>query len=168
VTPRELEGRRAHFARVASRRPLAVSLVGCGKAKRAHACKAEALYTGSLFTASLSHARATSDVVFVVSALHGLVELDEVLEPYDAKLEPAQGYEWAQRVLASLNRTIGHWPRQITILAGATYAQPLRLVMLGKCLSPLDGLTLGARLRWLTLRRAERIRAADFARSNPQ
>lgn len=71
------------------RRPLVV--IPCGGSKRKHAAPARELYTGQQFTLALDAAQALAAKmggadVRVLSAEHGLVELDQVLEPYDHKL----------------------------------------------------------------------------------
>jgi hypothetical protein len=71
-------------------------VVPCGAAKLGSAAPARDLYTGSMFrhqlTAAEGEAAATArdmgvdTEVLILSALYGLVELHEVLEPYDVKM----------------------------------------------------------------------------------
>jgi hypothetical protein len=145
------------LAQIASRRPLAVTIVGCGKAKASTARCARELYTGSLFRAALQHAEATSDIVFIVSAKHGLLELDQIVEPYDVALgRGSAAHAWGRGVLDALNRAIGHWRRQVTVLAGGAYADALGLALLGKHFEPLSGMTFGRRLAFFANARRSR------------
>lgn len=63
-------------------------IIPCGGAKLPHRAPAAELYTGSMFRDQLRTARmlvADSDI-FILSAKHGLVTLDEMLDPYDMKM----------------------------------------------------------------------------------
>lgn len=66
-----------------------VVIVACSAAKAPHAAPAADLYQGSLFAMNLAAARAESDRVFILSARHGLVPADRVLDPYDTTLGAA-------------------------------------------------------------------------------
>lgn len=70
-------------------------VIPCGRDKLDHAAPASDLYVGSAFKACLAAALHQVDgdrsKVLILSALHGLVTLDTVLEPYDVKM----GDEWA-------------------------------------------------------------------------
>ena len=63
-------------------------IIPCGNAKLGTAAPASEFYTGSMFQDALRTARKlyTDDRIYVLSAKHGLVTLDQVLEPYDLKL----------------------------------------------------------------------------------
>lgn len=65
-------------------------VIPCGKDKLDHAAPASELYTGSAFRSCLAAALHQVDgdrsKVLILSALHGLVTLDTVLEPYDVKM----------------------------------------------------------------------------------
>lgn len=73
-----------------------VFVVPCGAAKTDHAAPARDLYTGSSFRHALAAAEGEAAAtardlgaytkVLILSALHGLVELDDVLEPYNVKM----------------------------------------------------------------------------------
>lgn len=139
-----------------------VALVGCGRAKLEGTHPARELYTGPLFRAALAHAEATANHVFVVSARHCLVRLDEPVASYDATLpaDPAVRGLWAGRVVAQLLHALPPGvPRfQVAVYAGAPYADPIadvapfcteRLVIE----RPLRGLTQGRRLAWFKAHR---------------
>jgi hypothetical protein len=63
-------------------------VIPCGAGKQDTAAPAAELYTGSMFTLALTAARTLVDDshILILSARHGLVALDQVLEPYDVKM----------------------------------------------------------------------------------
>lgn len=65
-------------------------IIPCGAEKAAEASPARSLYTGGMFRLALQAAEALAAEegaeVLVLSALHGLVTLDQVLAPYDCKM----------------------------------------------------------------------------------
>lgn len=67
-----------------------VVVIACAAAKLATPAPAAELYTSANFTLMLRAARALADNqggrVLILSALHGLLELDAVVEPYDVKM----------------------------------------------------------------------------------
>lgn len=67
----------------------ALYIVGCGAQKLDHAAPAAQLYTGTLFRFALAYARsqACDGDIRILSGKHGLVQLHEVLEPYDVKMK---------------------------------------------------------------------------------
>jgi len=158
-------GRRADAAAVASR-PESVTLTGagqavdlvlvsCSKRKRATAAPAQDLYTSPLFRKSRTYAESTGVPWFVLSAKHGLVSPETVLEPYDVTLSTTHREyrrEWARRVLSQLGEARGSLDgKSIEIHAGAAYTTSLRplLEARGALVSePLHGLRQGQRLAW--------------------
>lgn len=75
---------------MSDRVPQIIYVIPCGGAKLDHAAPVRDLYTGQNFRHALRTAEAAAAEdngrVLVMSALHGLVELDTVLEPYDVTL----------------------------------------------------------------------------------
>jgi hypothetical protein len=136
-------------------RKVVVTLIGCGKTKVSHRAQARELYLGTLFRRSLQYALLASDEVYVLSALHGLVGLDDELDPYDFAMKdrPVSDRErWARRVVSDLGVRLPGLPLRITCLAGADYANPLFRPLLERGVvleRPLAHFGVGERLRWL-------------------
>jgi hypothetical protein len=87
-----------------------IGLVGCVKSKRASSALARDLYTSPLFLGRRRWVEATCDRWFVLSALHGLVEPDWELAPYDMTLKDASDAErhaWSERVLREVKEAVG-------------------------------------------------------------
>lgn len=155
--------------------PAMVALVSCSAKKLSRAAAARELYTSALFAKSLVFAERTCSVTYVLSAMHGLVELDRVLDPYEYSLLQATGVEravWAARIVQTLFERHGAQAEYV-VLAGDAYARPLRaafsalpdfprsthLIDPDQIHEPLVGLQIGERLRWLNERnaRGERV-----------
>ena len=129
-------------------------VVGCGKAKRAQPAQAKDLYVGSLFRAAKSYAVATGKQWVILSAAHGVVAPELWLRPYDNKLDLRGDAlkRWARLASEEIARRRLQSTEPVEILAGRTYAAPLAkaLERLGiDSVQPLEGLTLGFRLREL-------------------
>ena len=102
-----------------------IGLVGCVKRKGGHTVRAEDLYTSTLFRGRRAFVQKSCDAWFILSAKHGLVSPDALLEPYDESLtnmSTAARRTWALRVLAEID-SLGFPPTQTTfeIHAGVHY-----------------------------------------------
>ena len=135
-----------------------IGLVGCCKAKLAHAAPARAFYVSRLFQLSLEVAMKRCDVVYVISAEHALVPLDHVLAPYDKTMKDlAKEWRpiWGSRVWDAIARRHPDVSRHIVIYAGKEYAEPiLRAAPYGgrgaTFEQPLVRMQIGQRLQHLT------------------
>jgi hypothetical protein len=87
-----------------------IGLVGCVKTKRDHAAPARDLYISPLFRGRRAYVERTCARWFILSAKHGLVEPDTLLEPYDVTLDSASPRErraWSVGVLEALRQRVG-------------------------------------------------------------
>lgn len=145
-----------------------VGFVACSSSKLTRAAPAWQLYTSPLFRLSVAYLtqKVGVDRWYVLSAKHGLVAPETVLEPYDetlTKMGKAERQAWGERVAEQI---YAEWRKcgikwDITTLAGATYCQPLQKALLAKtnprtviCAlrfdDPLHGKAIGERLQWLS------------------
>ena len=61
-----------------------IGLISCSKAKKDYLCPAEEMYSESnSFRLSLEYAKKICDEVFILSAKHGLLDLEDTIQPYD-------------------------------------------------------------------------------------
>lgn len=140
-----------------------VVLVGCGAAKLSRPAPARELYTSNLFRLGLRYAEtiAAPERIFVLSAMHGVVDIDKVLAPYNRKLSDLGGKRdrenWGGRTIDVLvrRRSIPRRPERgdLIVLAGKDYVDAIALPARDvgfKLVDPLNGLTQGARLKWLS------------------
>lgn len=129
-----------------------VALIGCSKVKATTTCAAREMYRSALFRAALRWALLHADQVLVLSAKHGVLGLDDVIEPYDETLPRYQAgrLAWGARVAAELDRRLPDLDTELAVLAGELYADPIwfedRDVYWSE---PLRGLAIGERLAWL-------------------
>ena len=116
-----------------------------------HAAAAKDLYDSALFKKSRAYAERGFDAWYVLSAKHGLVAPDAVLEPYNLTLNElgvAARRAWADRVLGQLRSHIAAGD-SVTFLAGKRYREfleePLRAMGVDVRV-PLQGLRIGEQL----------------------
>jgi hypothetical protein len=143
------------------RRPTVV-LVGCGLRKLPHAAPAWELYQGPLYRSALAYARALGAPWFILSALHGVVEGEAVMSPYDTRIQRLSLPErqaWAVIVARKLMRVLPHRRgdrARVVVLAGSAYVTPWRdeAVRHGwQVLEPLAHVhPNGKRMQWLNVR----------------
>lgn len=107
-----------------------IALIACSAAKQSVPMPAADLYTGSLFRLSRAwvERRIASGAIAdwgILSARHGLVAPDMVLEPYDVKLRDVDGEKWFTTVHAALMARWGGSPVYL-LLAGGDYRVAVR------------------------------------------
>lgn len=91
------------------------------------------------------------DAIYILSAKHGLVELDALLDPYNLTLNELPDREikrWAGQVISSLSAKHDLHNDHFVILAGQKYRKHL-VSSITSYEIPLDGLTIGRQLQWL-------------------
>ncbi|CAN5359695.1 hypothetical protein BH23VER1_BH23VER1_27080 [soil metagenome] len=138
-----------------------IRLVGCVKSKRSGPAPARDLYTSDLFRKRRAYVESFGDRWFILSAQHGLVLPEDVLEPYDMALKEQPVHyrtHWGRRVVEALVGRLGCVKgRRFEVHAGAAYVNALRQPLDaagGSLLLPLAGLTQGKQLSWYLQRSA--------------
>ena len=111
------------------------------------------MYTGSLTRAAIRHADRAGHPWFVVSALWGLVEPGQMVEPYnvrvtelDARAQALLGEQVARVLRERVPRA-----RVVEAHAGEAYLRVLRGPLQAQGFTveaPLAGMEIGERLRW--------------------
>ncbi len=130
-------------------------LIGCVATKAAGPRPAKDLYTSELFRGRRAYAEASGKPWVILSAKHGVVDPDEVLEPYEQRVTDFRGAErdaWSANVVEGLDRRFGLLAGKVfEIHAGDEYVRallpPLRRSGAG-LLRPLQGLRLGEQIQW--------------------
>lgn len=142
-----------------------IRLVGCVKTKRSEPAPAQDLYISDLFKKRRAYVQSLGGRWFILSAQHGLVAPDDVLDPYDMALkEQAAQYRahWGRQVVEALLERLGPLEgRQFEVHAGAAYVDALRQPLTaagGRLLLPLAGLGQGQQLSWYLQRSAAAAR----------
>lgn len=136
-------------------RRITVGLIGCGKTKREAESPARDLYLGDLFKKSRAWVERRCQEWGILSAKHGLLMPDELVEPYDqtlAKMDREWKQGWAQRTSYQVYLQWGE-DTDFVLLAGEEYRQPFEeKFMRGETCTtkvPMQGLGLGEQLGWL-------------------
>lgn len=135
-------------------RPARVALVSCVKTKRATASPAGELYTSSLFVGMRSFAQRNADTWYILSAKHGLLRPDQVVDPYETTLKTmkkADRVAWAEQVQQQLLATLPT-AAEVIFLAGERYREVLTPFLERRGFTvrvPMAGLKMGRQLQWL-------------------
>lgn len=131
-----------------------IGLIACVAAKRPSPAPARDLYTSPLFLKASAYVQARCDRWYILSALHGVICPDKVIEPYDVTLNRmtwSERLDCSKRVLADLQQQVPS-PSHFVILAGDRYRAellaPLRAAGHEMEL-PMKGLKIGRPLSWL-------------------
>lgn len=132
-----------------------VVLIQCAKTKIGKAAPAKDLYTSDLFKKAKAYAENRGLPYLILSAEHGLVRPDQIIEPYDKTLHQMpqdKRKAWADKVSLQI-RAYVHEGSDLTFLAGETYAgdvvPQIGKYFEGKINRPLQGKGIGEQLRWL-------------------
>ncbi len=133
-----------------------IALISCVSEKLDHRAKVRDIYTSPLFKKNMAYARKRKvDNIYILSAKHGLLALDDEIDPYDLTLNEMSTRDknrWARRVF----KQIKDHPdipdikdTKFIILAGENYRNNLEPV-LPNVEIPMKGLPIGKQLQWLT------------------
>ena len=131
---------------------LHIGLVACSRRKAHHAAPARELYVSPLFGAARAYAERHYGPGrwLILSALHGLVDPETVLVPYDLSLRQLSDREreaWGNRVAVEL---ADRFPAGTVLWfhAGALYRDAIASVVPHQVRLPLTGLAIGQQLAW--------------------
>lgn len=143
-----------------------IVLISCVSRKGKTKAKAKDLYKGPLFTNSLAYGISLKpDKIFILSALHNLLDLDEEIEPYDVTLSyispdkkdkkpnlkvltNSEAKLWGEKVIEQLSKVADIKKDTFIILAGQSYIKPIQKE-LTNIVEPLNGLKQGERVKFL-------------------
>lgn len=136
-----------------------VGLVACAKTKLCVPAPARDLYQSALFKRASAYCDRTYDRWYILSAKHGLLQPDRVIEPYDKTLKTMRKEErqrWADMVFEQISAAN---PPDATYYfhAGQRYREFLIRRVTGAL--PFEGLGIGKQLAWYDA--AERASAAN-------
>lgn len=101
-------------------------LIACSARKLAHAAPAKELYQGDLFKKQRAWIEKAGHRWAILSAKHGLVQPDDIIEPYEQALKNmtrAENIRWALRTNQQLREAYGN--PVILALVGLPYRRAL-------------------------------------------
>lgn len=129
-----------------------IVLISCVKKKRQHKAKASDLYDSPWFKLALRYARNQNpDSIFILSAEHGLLDLDTEIERYNTtlnKMKSAEREKWANRVVAQLKEKTDVKNDHFVFLAGQKYREKL-ISHIEDYVIPMKDLGIGKQLQFL-------------------
>ena len=141
-----------------------IILIACVSQKGNKKAKAEELYESQLFVNSLAYAKQLQpDKIFILSALHHLLELETEIEPYDVTissvpkkkrktglkvLNAAEKRAWGKKVIEQLSTKTDLENDIFIFLAGQAYTKPLKS-SIKNIATPLGNLPQGRRVSFL-------------------
>lgn len=130
-----------------------VVLISCVSQKLDVKSTAKDLYTSTLFKKNIAYAEILQpNEIYILSAKHGLLQLDDEIEPYNLTLNTMktnEKKEWAEQVLEQLNRVEDINNTNFIFLAGINYRKYLVEYMPYHEV-PMEGLRIGKQLQYLT------------------
>ncbi len=110
------------------------------------------MYVSTLFKLNFKYANSLSpNEIYVLSAKHGLLELEREIEPYEQTLNNMRTdeiKEWANKVLKQLRSVASLEEAEFIFLAGEKYRKYL-LPQIKNTVVPLEGLRIGEQLQRL-------------------
>lgn len=135
-------------AKLEQEKPQRVAVIPCSGAKKNERTAARDLYTGQLYRSALlaaeaMQARGEVDRVLILSAKHGLTELDEVIDPYDTSWTSA-GHVHSLELIRQVH-SLGSV--ELTALLPKDYTHQLEVAaaacpgVAGSIVKPLSGLS---------------------------
>jgi len=141
-----------------------IVLISCVSKKRSSKAKAKNLYISSLFKYSLAYAYTFQpDKILILSALHHVLDLETVIEPYDVTLSnvpmnkrkpglkvlnSGEKKGWGDKVIEQLDGEFDLEHDKFIFLAGNEYIKPI----IGRLINsemPFNGLSMGRRVEFL-------------------
>lgn len=129
-----------------------IALIQCASKKKSCKAKASELYTSTLFLYARKYIeKIHPDKWFILSAKHGLLCPDTVIEPYNVtlnKMRAGERTEWARKVVKELAQHANLHKDHFIILAGTKYREHL-LQYLHSHEIPMANLPIGKQLKFL-------------------
>jgi len=129
-----------------------IVLISCVSKKLTDRAKAKELYTSTLFKFNLKYAELLApDEIFILSAKHGLLTLNQEIEPYDETLNTMKSAEikmWSDQVLEQIKGVCAIDDSEFVFLAGEKYRKHL-LPHINNYKIPLKGFRIGEQLKQL-------------------
>jgi hypothetical protein len=133
-----------------------IVLLSCTKSKTPYEAPAQELYSASpMFQKTLEYGKTLKpDKMFILSAKHHLVNLNQKLKPYDLTLKDFTAEEkekWGEEVYREMKqRGINPDKNKFIFLAGSEYVKPLlKYIPESNVETPMGGKRFGQRLKWL-------------------
>lgn len=105
-----------------------ICFLSCTKSKKSTRCKAVEMYSESdLFSKAYEYAKSLNpDHIYILSAKHHVLELDDVIEPYNLTLNDfsvEEREEWSNKVIDMLKQKNVNFNQKAYFFAGESYTE---------------------------------------------
>ena len=105
-----------------------ICFLSCTKSKKSTRCKAVEMYSESdLFSKAYEYAKSLNpDHIYILSAKHHVLELDDVIEPYNLTLNDfsvEEREEWSNKVIDILKQKNVNFNQKAYFFAGESYTE---------------------------------------------
>lgn len=129
-----------------------IVLISCASKKLDYKAKAKDLYISTLFRYSLAYVKKLKpDKIYILSAKHGLLDLNEYIEPYNETLNNKSARDikaWAEKIVSKLGKITNLQNDIFIFFAGKKYREYI-LPQIRYYEIPLKGLEIGKQLKFL-------------------
>lgn len=129
-----------------------IALISCASKKLPIRSQAKDLYVSTLFEFNLKYAYSLNpDAIYILSAKHGLLDLETEIDPYNLTLNNMRENEireWALKVFDQLSEKADLTNDHFIFLAGNKYRKHLT-AFLKSYEVPLEGFPIGRQLQYL-------------------
>ena len=126
-----------------------IVFLSCVKTKQSKSCAARDMYTSDLFRKSLAYAEKLQPTyIYILSAKYGLLDLQEVIDPYNATLVGANDAtckRWAYMVYKQMQEKQINFDEEAVFLCGKNYRKYL-ITKFTNAAAPLKHLGIGQQL----------------------
>tara|TARA_B100000767_G_scaffold269859_1_gene292448 strand:- start:1194 stop:1589 length:396 start_codon:yes stop_codon:yes gene_type:complete len=106
-----------------------IVLIACVKEKKSERCMAKDMYVSSAFQSWMNYAESWgANQIYILSGKHGLLALNEFIDPYDFNLntaKPEERKKWAKQVISKLSDKTELKEDTFLVLANSIYAEYL-------------------------------------------
>jgi len=129
-----------------------IALIGCTSRKMKTPCEAKKMYSASTyFKYKLEYCKKINvDKIYILSSKYGLLDLNEIIEPYDCYLQnqtKAYKKEWNKKVLNELKDKTDVLNDEFILLAGKPYVKDLKKSLI-HTYNPVEGLGIGKQIKY--------------------
>lgn len=125
--------------------------LSCVKKKKNYSCKATELYDSDFFKKALKYAKQFNCKIYILSAKYGVLEENDIIEPYEKTLNNMKVEErknWGELVLQQLQTKNFNFEANTVFLCGENYRKYI-IQNFKNAHTPLKGLGIGKQLQWL-------------------
>lgn len=129
-----------------------IVFISCVKRKRDVSCKAGEMYVSALFKYSYEYAKSLNpNHIYILSALYGLLELDDWISPYDKtllKMKKEERDKWSAMVHDQMVKKGIDFSEEAVFCCGERYREGVAKYF-KNCKFPTKGLAYGKCLKFL-------------------